>query len=498
MSRTVIIVDDEKLVLCGISSLITECNSQYEILAACTNAREALKSCIEKSPDLLLTDIGMPEMDGLELISKVKEVKPDIKIAVLSCHDDYELVHKAFLAGACDYILKKDIDKNALEKLFTRIFPASEQDNIERKKKPLMPVSDMSAVIPENPGTLAIIRFKSEPYDKNTEVPWYPDIPMLCQLIHNDIHIPMELFIGEQKDLVLLLSTGINRTSSENIGLELLRKIRVSVSKYINRRVFIAYYPMSPGQSIVQAYNQALQIVDTLFYKKNSAVLTEKTQPAYWDRTLTFAIDFDNSEKKWVQTLNRFFYAAREKRVSSESVKAEAIFAVKHLLHCIRQTGREDISEKTISDGQSYYRRIMTFDDWEELRSWLENVLLRISHQITQGKQEHKIIFNIKAYINSHLESDLRLVIIADMFGINPNYLSTVFKKNVHKNYTDYVNEKRIRYALELIKTTNLSAKEIAYKCGYANPNYFSRIFRKITKTTITQYQKKDCENCEL
>lgn len=497
MSRSVIIVDDEKLVLFGISSLITECNSQYEVIAACTNGQEALKLCIEKSPDLLLTDIGMPEMDGLELISKVKEVKSDIKIAVLSCHDDYELVHKAFLTGACDYILKKDIDKTKLENLFTRIFPAPEEDIIERKKNTITPVSDMSAVIPENPGTLAIIRFKSDPYDKNMDMRWSPDIPMLCQLIHNDIDIPMDLFVGEQKDLVLLLSTGIKYTSSENAGLELLKKIRISISKYINRRVFIAYYPMPPEQSIVQAYNEALQIIDGLFYKKKSTVLTEKTQSANWDRTLTFAIDFDNSEKKWIQTLNRFFYAAGEKKVSSESVKAEAIFAVKHLFHCIRQTGREDISEKIITDGQSYYRRIMTFDDWEELRSWLENVLLCIAHQIIEGKQEHKIIFNIKAYINSHLESDLRLVTIADMFGINPNYLSTIFKKTVHKNYTDYVNEKRIQYALELIRTTNLSAKEIAYKCGYANPNYFSRVFRKTIKTTITDFQKKDRKNCE-
>ena len=248
---------------------------------------------------------------------------------------------------------------------------------------------------------------------------------------------------------------------------------------------------MQENETILYAYTESLRSIDSLFYEHNSAVLTEKTLVSDEEKTLTFAIDFNSSATSWIKTLDLFMKEAKKKRLASEAVKTEIIFAVKHLLYNIRKTGRYDINEKLINANQPYYRKIMSFEDWHALKLWLENILKQIAQKLSTGTKEHKVIFNIKAYIHNNLEKDLRLGSVAALFGINPNYLSAIFKKDVGKNYIDYVNEKRISYATELLKTTNLSAKEISYKCGYTNPNYFSRIFRKITKSTVTDYQRK-------
>ena len=492
MEKTIIIADDEKLVLFGISALISENNSEYKVVATCTDGNEALQACIEKSPSLLLTDIGMPGMNGLELIEKVKKIDPNIKIAVLSCHDEYELVHKAFILGACDYILKKDIDKENIQKLFTKIFSESEKYAVKQKKNSIKSLTDIYDFIPEIPGKLGIIRFKTEEQDKNTDSGWYPDIPILCQIITNNVSAQIEIYTNKQNnDLVIFLPQKEKTLSDDAGALQIFQNIRIAISKYVNRRVFIAYYPIQENETILYAYTESLRIIDSLFYEHNSAVLTEKTLVSDEEKTLTFAIDFNSSATSWIKTLDLFMKEAKKKRLASEAVKTEIIFAVKHLLYNIRKTGRYDINEKLINANQPYYRKIMSFEDWNALKLWLENILKQIAQKLSTGTKEHKVIFNIKAYIHNNLEKDLRLGSVAALFGINPNYLSAIFKKDVGKNYIDYVNEKRISYATELLKTTNLSAKEISYKCGYTNPNYFSRIFRKITKSTVTDYQRK-------
>ncbi len=156
------IVDDEKLVLFGIQSLLASEDSPFSVCGVWQNASEALEACLKSPPDLLLTDIGMPGMDGLELITQLKKQQLPTKIVVLSCHDEYELVHKAFVLGADDYILKKDINKDSLLEVLSRILPLG---TVQRGGLPQR-CRSFEAFAAENssPGVLGIMGFKKE-YD---------------------------------------------------------------------------------------------------------------------------------------------------------------------------------------------------------------------------------------------------------------------------------------------------------------------------------------------
>ncbi|MBI9105292.1 MAG: response regulator [Spirochaetales bacterium] len=485
MPKTIIVVDDEKLVIFGICSLLADQASSYEIVATCSSGDEAIKFCMEKTPDLLLTDIGMPGMNGLELIKIVRRTNPSMKIAVLSCHDEYELVHKAFMLGAEDYILKKDIDKTQLSQLLDRLLPETggdfPSDGVVNR---ITPLSAAQEFVPVTAGSIGIIGFKSE----NDELlMWQPDIPMLWQLIDDDIKPHGNFFIGFHNDLIIYFSD-FGTAEEQQLDL-LLTKIRLSVSKYVNRKVFIAKYIMKEGESIIESYMEGLEILHGLFYYNKSTILSVKPMIPEKFSSLKFEISSCNYQSIWFEAAKDFIDTAAGQFVSPEAVKNELVFAVKQLLGRLEEIGRSDISVPVLRARTSYYQKISEFDDAGKLKKWILGFLGNIASELEAGRQTSGVVSNTKNYIVVHLREDLRLSTVANILGSSPNHLSTLFKKNTGQTYIEFVNRKRIEHARELLQTTDLSAKEIAFRCGYTNPNYFSRIFKKITGATISEYR---------
>ena len=493
MPNTIVVVDDEKLVVFGICSLLEEQNACYEILASCTSGEEALKICMEKKPNLLLTDIGMPGMDGLKLIEMVRRTNPSMKIAVLSCHDEYELVHEAFLLGADDYILKKEIDKIKLGQLVNRLLPETDEESQAEKVINRIPmISEMHDFVPFSAGSIGIIGFKSEAEES---LMWQPDIPMLRQLIDDDIKPHGRFFIGFHNDLIIYFPD-LGSEGEYKLDI-LLTKIRRSVSKYVNREIFIAKYMMKTGEEVLHAYREGLKILQGLFYYNKSTVLTVKPQRPERLHSLRFEISSSDYKKEWLTLAEDFIDYAALEFISPEAVKNELIFSVKQLLCRLEDAGCKDIGIPAGEDKEPYYQRISEFEDSEELKEWFLGFIEKIAAEMKSGRYLPGIVGNAKNYISEHIRDDLRLSTVAYIVGSTPNHLSTLFKKSTGESYIEYVNRMRIEHARMLLQTTDCSAKEIAFKCGYANPNYFSRIFKKISGTTISEYRMEKTGICE-
>ena len=101
----IIIVDDEMLVRLGIKSYIENSSKEFHVVDTFSNGKDALEYCKVNKPDIVLTDITMPIMDGLQLVEELRNIYNDIKIVVLSCHDDYKFIKGAFKLGVADYVL---------------------------------------------------------------------------------------------------------------------------------------------------------------------------------------------------------------------------------------------------------------------------------------------------------------------------------------------------------------------------------------------------------
>lgn len=116
----IVLVDDEERILRGLSLIIKRLGEQYDVVGSFENAANALEFVKHNSIDVLISDIKMPEMDGLTLVKEVKKVQPEIHCVMLSGYNDYEFVRTAFVNGAIDYLLKP-VDDDELKKILSRV-----------------------------------------------------------------------------------------------------------------------------------------------------------------------------------------------------------------------------------------------------------------------------------------------------------------------------------------------------------------------------------------
>ncbi len=428
------IVDDEKLVLFGIQSLLASEDSPFSVCGVWQNASEALEACLKSPPDLLLTDIGMPGMDGLELITQLKKQQLPTKIVVLSCHDEYELVHKAFVLGADDYILKKDINKDSLLEVLSRILPLG---TVQRGELPQR-CRSFEAFAAENssPGVLGIMGFKKE-YDAEwKEIVWQPENNMVLQIVQDTLSGSDNVSLDKRGRLVVFLEP----LSGQGPAMETdprMERVRAGVSRYLNRRVYLSQVELAAFGNLNEAHAEGLP----------------------------------------------------------DLVKAECIFAVNHLLHRLKEYGLTSFADVPHYEDASYSSMLTEFDDFDSLADWMASFLENLYCHIKNRSREFGPLSNVRSYIESALQEDLSLGVLARQFGFSPNYLSALFKKETGLNYTEYINVKRIERARTLLRSSRLSAKEISYQCGYQNPNYFSRVFKKITGLTISEYRDSPISN---
>ncbi len=485
MAYSVTIVDDEKLVTFGIKALLSEEGSPFQVIGSWYNGREALRHCLSTPPDLLLTDICMPGMDGLDLIQEIRKNNTSTKIVVLSCHDEYNMVHKAFLLGADDYILKQDIDKENLFNILSRLLPENKSSaNRKDSKTNLLQLMDIDKREVISSGIIGVMGFKREFDDSSTEIPWNPDFSMLFHVVQECLGSEDRCYLGPNEDLVIHLPDSENVHSDSR-----LERIRTTVSLYINRRVYIAQCLFRRQSSLIEEYENGRKILKGMFYKENSSILVDVIAESACRTTLEFPLTTSQFEECWFGILNAFLSEAEEKLLDPGSVKDEVIFALKLLLHRLQENRGDNIIKLQIDDETPYYRRIDLFDDIEQLKSWVMKLLMDIIQYIRGNHRLDSQIIGIKDFIAEHLDEDLRLISISGIFNIKANYLSSIFKKETGESYIDYVNGRRVEKARELLETTDLSAKEIAYRCGYQNPNYFSRIFKKVAGKTVSEYR---------
>ena len=149
------------------------------------------------------------------------------------------------------------------------------------------------------------------------------------------------------------------------------------------------------------------------------------------------------------------------------------------------------ITEYRFEDREGYMELLLSFHSYQELRSWF---LKKMDESVSRiaGKQQMKtdsVVEHAKQYIREHFNGELSLEEMAREVGISPYYLSKLFKETEGIGYIEYTTKLRMDYAKEQLSATDRSIKEICRDAGYQDPNYFSRIFKKWTGMTPTEYR---------
>lgn len=525
----VMIVDDEMLVRIGLRSTISWEEFGFAVTADAANGAQAIEKFEMANPDILITDIRMPGMDGIELIKVLKEKKPQLKTVILTNYDNFEYAKKALDLGADEYLLKTSLDNQTilpkLQKLQNKITRETEQ-NLEYsqlQKKALMGLSYLKKHFTER-----LLSGKLDPGE------W--------EGILKELNLRWE---GHLFQLVLLKSGAPSRETSQ-INSQTLHLIEEIAEKINGSTV----WESSNAKEWVVIYNYAS--AEALKYSKQGIpfnIRQIKSCLKQYFQLTTFAVfgksDLTYSElpDQWQELRKaanyRFFWPEKElifwedlpeknpvnfplgllennlgqfvRRGEGENVKnvLDEIFEnVRQTLSpsLLHQVWHELLSELFRLSREHGIRLPIILDDQEqdedylerfqtifEIKAWFYQKFELIIQQI-RNHSSRTYSFPIRqaiAFIDENYNRDIKLVALAHQVRLSKNHLCTLFRSETGLNFVDYLHRLRIDQAKELLETTDLRVSEVGLKVGYQDAKYFTKVFQKYQNCTPSEYREK-------
>jgi Response regulator containing CheY-like receiver domain and AraC-type DNA-binding domain len=496
---SVLLVDDEASIRDGLKHMIHWEKEGFHLIGEAENGSAALEMIKNYPPDIIITDLKMPKMDGIELTSIIQKQYPDIHFFILSSYDDFQYVSQAFKNGAVDYLLKPTITAQQLlnnlkriqKKLLTTATNYSEKNILQESLGRYLSgyeTEDLSA----------ISRYLTAPqfYLLYTNLHYYQSKEHLQQAFI-DIQQLSEItesltFTASNQDSGLLINT-----NQKSELLPLLRQHLESL-KHVESEAFLTlsapFSELSQLKSIFSKLREKSQ--EQLFFFKNQVILQ--------DTTLVHFSSTDRFDtKKFLKTMLNNDFLLGITRV--ESYFDEMILSniapsfLKQQASSIFYTLFSRIEEEFPT--KSELRRLkMTFLREIGHVQYLENFSQLILETIETLRtmivefthpNENEQLLQIQQYIEEHYNEALSLTQLADHFHFSYNYLSTFLSENLTTSFSEYVKTLRLARAKQLLTETDMNLSEISEAVGYSDLSYFSKLFKKEFQLAPSKYRRK-------
>ncbi|MDD3251277.1 MAG: response regulator [Lachnospiraceae bacterium] len=504
-----ILCDDNEIILEGLKTQVQWQKLGIELSATAVNGQEALSLIQRYKPDILITDIRMPYIDGLELSRKARMLNPQIVILIISAYDDFEYARSAIHLGALDYILKP-INIDSLNQLLATAADTCKKQHHDQHT--IITNIFKSLLIPSNRTAEALALL-----DENGVMLDQYCCVMLAELNQNrTMGLSEEIkysiarkFSGIGKDNIadnvyqlevtdtqyLFLLTSVSRLQLSILRTELFQRIRgLFPANHDYTDVSIAAGNFYLGlDHISRSYADAKEAMKLHFIKGSNADLLYEE----------IAVYASNEKAKQIA-------AQMDSGIDLiPALKAGNRDAVNLRLNDLRQwllqKGSDSYLYMTVSIG-SFYNNLSReleesginirelFDDPVSefskitssgtLDSCIENLrtsLYQICDYITKNQSKYgKIISEALAYMQTHYQdSNLNIDVVANAIGLSPSYFSTIFRSEAGITFTDYLIRLRMEKAKTLLENGNMKIYEISQQVGYENAAYFSAAFKK-------------------
>ncbi|MFE6076568.1 response regulator [Paenibacillus sp. NPDC057886] len=508
----VLLVDDEIYVRKGMHELISWDDLDMKIVGEAENGLEALKMVECLQPDVIITDIRMPILDGLELIRAV-EMLPHLEpvFIIISGYHDFKYAQKAIRYGVHDYILKPVDDEEmtaTLRKLTDMIYKKRKKLLLAEEQASNIMLEDMIKGnvrmedehryaevmgINRHSGLLyALIELQTGMHEKKVS------LKKLREALHSLGDSSVNKFVIEQQrgrfGLLLLL----NEHENGGAGLmDKLNRIHMALTEQLN--VDIGLYAGTIAREISgvpQSYQEAEEAAKHKFAENGGVVLYAqiKDKPLY-----VFDVNQDDvdqlilglEERKqhtYREIVDDMFQLFHVRRFTPQAVSGSLLRCITGILAVAKEMGGND-------EGLQRLKKLAEQDHggWN-LRLMKDCFLMALEEaevyiaclRIEQSKGD---INKIKRYIDSHYTENISLKSIAAHFYMNPVYLGRLFRKSYSIYFNEYLLSLRIQEAKKLLRQTDMRMYEIAARVGFQNADYFVTQFEKLVKLSPTEYR---------
>ncbi len=467
---SVLLVDDEQWIIKGLTCGINWDKYELTVAGEARNGIEALRFIEEYKPDIVITDIKMPGMNGLELIKNAKSVCPDTLFILLSGHAEFSYAQKALMYGVYNYCLKpfelEDIEatlSRALKDLKKRENSSSEDS---------LYISD---IISSNNSNAINAILSTNNLEVSKDRPLITLVSVGSEKLSLDPSISHISFkTGYQRYAYLLKATDIKK---------MVRYIETSVPNWISIGIGNT---ISDCLMIDQSLDIATSNAYTIFITGEQGIHTApivSTKSSINEILSKLLIAVNHMEYSQIcMCLNQAYEEILNKHLSIQYA-----YMLYHVINYIYKSDTMTTKNTYIGDYEKLYIRFGTLENMiEYLKTYACDICAQSG---TTHPVEHTTLKKILKYIDEHITEDITMHDITNRFYISGSYLSQLFKKEVGTNFIDYITRTRIAYACNLLINSDKQVQEISQECGYNDYCYFAKTFKRYQKVTPSEYR---------
>ncbi|QNK57873.1 response regulator [Paenibacillus sp. PAMC21692] len=502
----VLIVDDEITIRKGLTKLIEKNAPNWSVIGEARNGVEAIEQIRTLSPDLVMTDVRMPHMDGIEVSRHVHETFPGTRVVILTGYKDLEYAQAAIRYGVLDFLLKPCPEQELL-KVLDKAGRLIMQD-LQKREVHLLE----QQLIEEHVVRSLMLRL---PYDPNKLEDIHGKFARK-ELLMLKVTTYLPDTKSYRKSDLPLLQFALTNIVEELIGTFRLKGKLLPVIHDVYA-VFLEAHPSIPefAGSLGDALDQVLGIPNVIHpvgYIENVAQLPACYEAVASESSRTDALPDSTLE---LQTVNQnkvravqdeimskimlgqsdlmkeyvADYTAGLKALPIEKAKLEALTLVLSLYVIIQKEFSQEQSILDIGEPLSALRLMNEPDDVLTWTSGQAELFYREFGSWLQHKNENIIAKAIR-YIEDHYMESCSLTEVAGVVHLSHNYFSNLFKKEKGESFVNYVTSVRMDKAKILLSNTNMKIAEIAESVGYDDPNYFTTVFKQFVKHSPREYRK--------
>lgn len=531
------IVDDDALTLNKLKEIIHIKN--VRITGEFTQAADALKFIQSHNVDILITDMKMPKIDGIELIKAAKQYKPELKVIAISGYKDFNYVKESFREGSCDYILKhmlneesmtnalleaiSEIRKNGSETVDEEVIEES-QNALKEKVFSQMLKGEISA---EQAGELIqkykikidisstiLILCEIDDYMKITEDFQSEDKRIFLNAVQNIIErvtekVPERIIISVKEGCYAVLLSYVDVKSQLYIyskSTQYAKQINENIKKMLNADLSIGVGKLCMSISdILHSYEECKEVLESKLFEGKGKVYnnygqgeikkvenkSEQTKRLDGNKLYQKLILADTS---CIDDVQAVFHIYKETKAPPMVIEVGIVEMLNAAYKAADENYLEDIKEKeNFHTMYSQIKKLETVDEMEEVVRQFYSEIIEEMQKRNKVKENNysKYTSETIQYIKKNYKNALSLQEIAEKMGIHYAYLSKVFKQDTGENFGEYLNHIRIEKAKELIRKGNYRIKEVYSEVGFNQYNYFFKVFKQIEGCTPTEFEKK-------
>ncbi|MBP1990937.1 response regulator transcription factor [Paenibacillus eucommiae] len=516
-----LIVDDEPGILKGLIDIVQWEDYGIEIIGQANNGADALSIIEAWNINILITDIKMPVMNGLELIKQARVLNRYLKIIILSGYDDFALVKEAAMHGIENYLLKpiirdelsltllnisEKIENEVTQQIQLRSGALILRNNIINR---WLTNSISSANLVERADILQIdissrqylVCLVKVVFQENDDPSFKNMINYGSENICNELLSPLckTITVTDSNGyLVLIIHTNQPHFDYKKLQ-DLLKKCQNYINKFFKREVFIAMGSAEKENQLVhQSYANALHLMEyNLILPPNTIVdyaqmnQIDKRDPDKINANYEiFKQHISSKNKDGATGFIVDIYEQIAKKTGISPITVQNI-STEMLFHILGVLNANKIDPATLFEIQdNLFVQLLKMKNLEELSTWLQIIVLKSIDKLKyEEASKNPLIQRVLDHLEIHYADNISLKTLSSAFNVNAAYLGQMFIKEKGNTFSSYLNGKRIESAKDLLQNTKLDLKEIAEKVGYVNQSYFNNIFKKITGIYPTKYR---------